>query len=346
MRPGGVKTIAANSPVSFTQLGNQQSVAWVGVINDSPYTVLADFGNGAADYIPAYQVKYYATADLGFQWFGALNVSVVSVPSNVSNAPSSDIAVALYSPGEQLTPAAVGISRSLVSVADIVAQFLEGDAQALKLTEVDDPNGFPVLGPPSGANIGMGLGGNDSGNVFRTILEIHTDGSIEATVLKHDGSGNFGDLEAGNYYIGGAVKLVDSLFTAGLTGVPAILAKQVTTGITSTAAQTIINYAPTVTGLYRLNVFIRLNNSVSGNNLTITVTYHNAFSGGSDTKNLTFNDAAANLIAAGATSFANRGFPGIPVVFYADSGANIQLSYRDPTNTPNDSVAAYLEFLG
>lgn len=347
MRPGGVKTISATSPVSFAQLGNQQSVAWVGVINDSPFTVLADFGNGASDYIPAYQTKYYATADLGFQWFGALNVSVVSVPSNVSNAPTSDIAVALYSPGEQVSTAAVPISRSLVSVADITAQFLEGDGQSLALTELDTVSGNPMLLPANGAGIATAIGARDAGNVAREVVDVAAEVENEFQVFAGNGSGGYGAIKGNNFYIIGVVKNLSGLFTVGNTGVSGIVAKQKTTGITSTALQTVLTFSVVTEGMYRINANYWLNNGTSPQNITFQVAITSGIGAGARTlSGLSVSQGNGPNRADGTVAHNNSMYYAGAIPVYCAAGSTITVTYRDPANTPNDAVAVYVEYLG
>lgn len=136
--------------------------------------------------------------------------------------------------------------------------------------------------------------------------------------------------------------------TAGLTGVAAVVAKQITTGITSTANQVIINYAPAVAGIYRANCFVRVNNGVSGNNLTVQVTFASGFgTGAANDSFLLTSGGLGPLRADGTVSIANSAFYyGASAPFYAATGTNIVINYRDPTNTPSDSIAALIEFLG
>jgi len=237
-----------------------------------------------------------------------------------------------------------------ISVADITAQFLEGDAQTRSLTELDDTlSGNPILLPATGANTSLFLGARDASNTPRTILELSAQPglTIECIVIKGDGSGNFGDFEAGNIYAGGAVKLVNSIFTAGSFGVPAVLRDTFTTGITSTAQQTLYTYTPPADGTFMIPWGFRPNNGVSGNIINIVVTFNDRYTNAAQTDGLAFLATTGVIFATNnGVSFANGVYMGLPLIIEAKGGTAITFKYRDPTNTPNDSVYAGLIQIG
>src|SRR6185437_2002067 len=138
---------------------------------------------------------------------------------------------------------------------------------------------------------------------------------------------------------------INSVAVTG-TGVPLVVASSGPTVISSTATQTLIDYTPTVSGLYRASMGVALNNGTSGQTVQAQVIYSAQTAGGAHRfAGVAAGAAAATVFLNGVASIPNGDYSLWSYTFYATTAGHIQISYRDPANTPNDTVSACIERL-
>lgn len=303
------------------------------IMNDSPCGLRLTFNpSGVKEEIPpgGWGILELVNDDSEFSW-----EVIVFLGASVSNL----VYLKYYGPGiEPEQPIVLGNSpiNGSVVVPTTTAAFLEGTGQTLPLTEIDDGTGNPILAPANGVGQALFLGARDLANALKVIAEISANGAINLQVL--NGSGGFGSIEGSDYYLLGAVKQINSIFTVGKFGVPAIVFEQRVNGITSTALQTIGTYTPPADGRFVLMASCRVNNGTSGQLLTVAAQFTAAFNNvvrGISCQLLSNNTSG---LAGGGVSFPNSEYSGISGQFFAKGGTVITMTYRDPANTPNDDV--------
>ena len=265
---------------------------------------------------------------------------------NASSAPSAYVDGQYFAPGEP-DPGypMIGLSR-LVNVGNNVtvgtSPILEGTGQTLGVTTRDTAGspGGPGLIPASVVSVLSGtqllLAALDgSGNpVLATALV------LSAALARFQGATEID----GALSLLQAIAEVGGMATDGALGVAGIVKAPAPVVVTSTAAQNIISLTPPANGVYRAALGFVLNNAVSGNAITAQVSYQDA-TGVNRGAFFSLINGSTQLLGAGVSSFVNSAWACQPLTFYAKIGASITLVFRDPTNTPNDTVFAVLERL-
>lgn len=136
----------------------------------------------------------------------------------------------------------------------------------------------------------------------------------------------------------------------GMAGVSRIVASTPAGGVhvTATTIQTVLTYAVTATGLYRVSAYIQFSNGGTAEKIVLNLNWTDPTLGA----NLSFfangnQGATPVLLDASATAaIANPvAVPTIPQLIYAQAGHNITVQYQDPGGTPNDFVFVIVERL-
>lgn len=226
------------------------------------------------------------------------------------------------------------------AVAVTTSNILLGTGQTSGLTESDltinlNPgvNRHPRLAPttpsPDGAVTPVGLVPLDASGLPVNSAEF----SVSPT-----GFGASTPLSAGG------VATLKGVATVG-NGVPGIVASTGPAGVhvTTTTAST-LSYTPLADGLYRVSVWALVGNGTSGNNVACTVSYKDT-TGVARTDTIPFNFSTGTSFPTGSVAIANGHYTCPSQLIPAQAGTAIIVSYRDPTNTPNDWFMAAIEWL-
>lgn len=258
---------------------------------------------------------------------------------NASSAPSAYVDGQYFAPGEA-DPGypMIGLSR-LVNVGNSLtvsnATLLQGTGQNDGVTTHDETVGstggaalIPANVQPGGSPL-MLFPIDASGNVL-----------VAAGILIAPALTTLQNALA----LGGAITQLAGKATAGALGVAGIIGAPGPTPIIVTTAVNVLDMAPPAAGFYRASVHALINNGVSGNAITFSLTYRDA-AGTARTNFFAMQSGSTFLTAAGVSSFGNAGWASEPLCFYAGVAGNITFTYRDPTNTPNDTVNVILERL-
>lgn len=234
-----------------------------------------------------------------------------------------------YAPGETV-PAAPILGNSPIggSITNTIAQILQGANQFYGVTELDQAN-EPMLIPviPDRA-------------LYLSTTDVNGSAVIGIEMQKSSLS-----IPAGRIDL---LMPVGYLYNAGFLagqGLPGIVATYGPTVITSTAFQTLIDYTPLTNGLYRASIGVALNNGTSGQAVLADVTYTAASAAGAHRFAAIQTGVTTVTVLDGVISHSNGDYACMPHAFYATTGGHIQIGYRDPANTPNDTVSAIIERL-
>jgi hypothetical protein len=88
-------------------------------------------------------------------------------------------------------------------------------------------------------------------------------------------------------------------------------------------------------------------NGTPGNNITFSVTFTNS-NNNARTYFLSMQAATASstsTIFTGSNSVSNFTYTGSTPLIAVKAGTTVTVAYRDPTNTPSDTVSATIEYL-
>lgn len=129
--------------------------------------------------------------------------------------------------------------------------------------------------------------------------------------------------------------------SVGSFGAPVIVAQALNQHVTATTVQTIVNFTPSVTGLYRISGYVTLNNGTSGQLVQCQAVWTDA----NTVLGFTGFFSSNGTPLSGSNSFLNAGLSLSPLVVYASAGHPISLTYQDPANTPSDFISALIERL-
>lgn len=152
----------------------------------------------------------------------------------------------------------------------------------------------------------------------------------------------------------GAFTKLGNVATAGSFGVPVVVAQLVRSHVIATGLATLLTYAVTTTGVYRVSGYISLNNGSADPAISATVgstdpdtstaTAENFFTGKVP---LSGGTAHSPTLLDGVATFGrnNSNIVLAPLLVAAVSGSNILCNYNDPTGTPSDFVSFIIERL-
>lgn len=198
------------------------------------------------------------------------------------------------------------------------------------------------------ANAGIELGATNVANT--PFIDFHTNGNFDynARIIAHGGGAALGDgilsLTSAAVSLDGRVSSLAGQNTQGNVGVPVLAVVVHDQLVTTTGVITVVNIGVPL-ALFRIGVSFRVNNGISGNAITAQVSYTDS-GGSAHTATLVMLGSAAFIQAAnGANSFANSYWPAIPIQISTQAGSTLTVTYRDPTNTPNDLVSVTIERL-
>lgn len=265
---------------------------------------------------------------------------------NADSAPSAYVDGQYFAPNEP-DPGypMIGLSR-LVNVGNAVivgtSPILEGSGQVNGVTTRD------IVGSPGGPGLIPATVENTLSGTSIALVALDGNGNpkistmlaINATLAQFYGPLTVSGLLA----LAQNISMVCNIATDGAPGVATVVKALAPTLITSTASQTVASFTPTVSGVYRVALGFVLNNGVSGNAITVQAVYRDA-TGQGRSVNLVQVNGSTMLVGSGTNSFSNGSWAGQPMVFYAQAGTAISLVFRDPTNTPNDTVYGLIEWL-
>ena len=341
---------AVSAPTSYTisNIPAAQNL-YLCITNDSPFELTYWFDNNQSDKRTLPPGAIVENEEPGMAapsvsrsngWSGNLTIQVAQPLGGTAptNPPAQEVTVEVFSQPRKVNrfslARVVNVGNSVsVGTSDI----LQGTGQQAGITTQDRnsvPNHYPTLIPAQAA-----AGG---GQTDIALAPLDTNGlpliSAALTVKATET-----DITT-PLFISAPIIEVGAVPTAGALGVAAVIAAPGPFAVTSIGLKTVLSIAPSANGLYRMSVHVLLNNLVSGNALTVSVSYKDAV-GTNRSSNMTLIAGSTSVIAAGVTSMANGAWAGNSLTFYAATGANITLNYNDPNNTPNDVVNAVLERL-
>ena len=339
------RAVAAGDSYTVSGIAAAQN-RYLTITNDSPFDISYYFDNnstdartlapgGVVDNEEPAQAAPSLTPSLG--WNGGITVTVAQPLGGMapSNPPAQQVTLEGFSQPRRVARSSLA---RVVNVGNAVtvgtSTLLEGSNQLLGVSERDVavPNAnagsalYPAVAQSGGTPIGLfpaDANGNPNASAGMIARPADVLAQSPLTLL-------------------GAILAVGGVTTAGAFGVPVIVASSGLVAVTLTTLQTILNFATVVNGLYRASVYALIANSISGNACTLQASW---FAGSARTADFTLTNGATQAVAAGVTALANGGWAGAGLTFFATSGGAIQITYRDPTNTPNDTVIAVLERL-
>lgn len=239
----------------------------------------------------------------------------------IANAPISMLLAVWYAPSERPPSSAVlGNSPIGGGVANTVSNELKGVGQTYSLTERDF--GATLAGlVPTAFNTSLILGSTDPlGN------------AVEGAFITP-----LGELTADKTFsVNGVVTALNGDTTVG-NGVPSIVAGNGTAGthVTTTVTSTATFNTAAANGMYSIEAFAIINNAVTPNNITFTVSYTDV-NGGARVDTIPLNFSTGTVFPNGATAVANGHYTSPGMTFPTQASSNITITYHDPTNTPND----------
>ena len=349
------RAVAAGDSYTVSGIAAAQN-RYLTITNDSPFDISYFFDNnstdartlapgGVVDNEEPAQAAPSLTPSLG--WGGSITVTAAQPLGGTapSNPPAQQVTLEGFSQPRRVARSSLA---RVVNVGNAVtvgtSNILQGTAQSRAVTTRDlpgiapdkSPLLIPAIANPTGDTTSIGLAPLDaSGNpvttaallLAPTLLDSLAPVQCESTLA-----------------VVGKVSKVANMATDGALGVVAVPTAPAPVTVTVTTAQNIIVFTPPGNGWYRAGISFVLGNGVSGNAITAMVSYQDA-TGVNRGANFAMVNGSTNVIAAGITSMANGGWACEPLMFYAKTGAQITISFRDPTNTPNDTVIAVLERL-
>lgn len=169
---------------------------------------------------------------------------------------------------------------------------------------------------------------------YQHTMAEHPDGSCQI----NSGAGNIFSFNQG-----GGVQEVANQPTSGPLGVAAVVAQAQGVNVTGTAAVTILSFTPSVTGLYEVKAYVKINNGTSGNAITLQAAWFDANAASAASADFWgTNGSATPVILNGTNTIANGTWVLSSMLVYALAGDAISVSYTDPANTPNDYVSAVI----
>lgn len=324
--------VGTSGTVSWTSIASQNAYAAQGttphvqLYNESGCGLQLAFSTGEQPFLPA-----------GGWLSMAINPSCTSFTYTVlyvMGGPLVTSLIGVWYPPDEPVPATPILGNSPIggTVGSINAQFLQGIGQSLQLTEFDNGS-TPALLPTATANEGLYLG-------------VRNASAVPVMVM---------NLQFGTPPSVGIAALVDIVYKInqyngdGLqgNGVPTTVAVAQDILVTATTSQVIATYTPGANMLLRVSMNLLVNNGVSGNSLTASVSFKDV-NGNARVQFLNFagGGGATNTVGANATnSMANAYWGGMATLISAQSGTAVNVNYRDPTNTPNDKISAVIERL-
>ena len=259
------------------------------------------------------------------------------------NAPVSRLIADLYYVGELHDYVGV-LGNSPVNGGSVVsngtAEFLQGSGQVLSVTELDTVGGNPMVLPLAAASSALELGARDVAAAPVRIVEIGASLGNEFTVLAGDGSGNQGTIHSANILLTGQVQAVNSKFTAGSFGVPAVLISS-SVAVAVTTLTTTHTLATVSGGTFLVGLTFRMLNGTSPQLVTAQVNYTPGFGGAATTQVF----QAVGTVAYGtlnALSIGNGTYACVPLTIKVLAGTTISIQYRDAGGTPADTVEAFI----
>ena len=332
------------------------------ITNDSPFTVQFYFDNNSGDtqVLPADSIvdnlepaPSVPSLRPSNGWGGKITFSIIAPLGGTApqNPPAQQVTVEGFATRQQTSRFALARSVAVggtVSTTQASAIIAAGQVDGLT---VNFENG---LGLPAQDMIDLRSTANDTGKTHGLYLDSYDGAAYNHEISAYAGvsilrgtltipNGGLGVSGGATSLAGGHVSNVAGEPTAGVLGVPVTPAVALLTSVTVLTAVNVLDFTPVNNGFYRVNVSMILANGTNGNAITVKVTYRN--SAGLFTANIKFINGASEAMAAGVTSFANASWAGEPLTFYATTAGHIQVSFQDPTNTPNDTVSAVLERL-
>jgi hypothetical protein len=228
-----------------------------------------------------------------------------------------------YGPGEPV-PEIYSLGNSPIggSFSNLNAQILQGAGQTLAVTTAD--GGSSGTGPeliPTAATAILGLEAKNAGTP-KLGLEVKTNGGL---------------------FIPNRVEFYnnDTVFGNGLPGIVDITHE---TLVTSTAQQNFASYSNGAQDTLLLAVgYARVANGTSGNLVTFGVSYTNPQG---DVRTAYFlmqeNLVNATILFSGTPNVPNATYSGMVELISLKAGNTATVVYRDPTNTPSDTVSCLL----
>ena len=239
-----------------------------------------------------------------------------------------------YAPGEPVPDAPILGNSPIGATVPVspIANELQGVGQSKAVTE-KDVGGLPALAPVSTVATPL------------LLLPTDTNGNPDSTAGITIDPAGIGNSIRGNTAISGAINQLSSVVTAGL-GVPAIAAMIENKAVATTTLTTILTYAVPADGAnhtLRVNAWCDVNNSVSGNNIALQVLYSDPRSGLTTTTPFSTATSTASQSFNAAASIINGIYAMYPYTIYCKPNSTVTIQYRDPTNTPNDHVSAFIE---
>lgn len=134
--------------------------------------------------------------------------------------------------------------------------------------------------------------------------------------------------------------------TAGVFGVPAVVAVADNVHVTTTAATNICTVTPSAPGLYRCSMWAYLGGA-NPSTITAFVHYNSSGSGTGHFQNFNANNPAnATYVQLNAVSLATPAdLNPFTILVRATTGTPVAITYQNATATPNDFVSAMIERL-
>ena len=349
------RAVAAGQSYTVSGIAAAQN-RYLTITNDSPFDISYYFDNnstdartlapgGVVDNEEPAQAAPSLTPSLG--WNGGITVTVAQPLGGMTptNPPAQQVTLEGFSQPRRVARSSLA---RVVNVGNAVtvgtSNILQGTGQSRAVTTRDLPGIVPDRSPllipaianPVGDPTSIGLAPLDaSGNPVTTAALL-----LAPTLLD-----SFAPVKCeSTLAVVGSVSKVANMATDGALGVAGVVRAPGPVTVASTASQTILSHTPVANGFFRASVHMLLRNGTSGNAITLSVTYTDA-DGASRTTFFVLASGSTFSVAAGVTSFGNSAWTGEPLCFYATTTGAITIAFRDPTNTPNDTVNAVLERL-
>lgn len=264
----------------------------------------------------------------------------------LSNAGVNLLLLTFYVPGEPLPATNVlgnsPINGAVVTPVATTANVLQGTGQIFGVTEQDDTSS-------------LGVSWDQSTILLPTNRTALHGQALELADVRSDGTTQVGAIIIGgnlqvpnqfNKISGVALGNATGLFTNSVPGVPLVPVFAYSTAITSTATQTPITYSVPASSnaliVIRISGWVLVNNGTSGNNVAVLCGYTNP---GGSAQTICFNLISSNtqVLATGSSSVVNNRYAMTTETVACQPGTTLTVTYRDPTNTPNDAVVYIIE---
>jgi hypothetical protein len=265
------------------------------------------------------------------------NAFIWTIDYQLQNAVVETVLLTYYGPGENVASINVlGNSPINGGVAVTNSDRIVDPSDNIGLRVTDNPGSNQIVLEPTAVNRGYIIYALDSLGGTHQILNAVpglTGGAITLGAPADDNEMHFT----------GPIKEVGGLVTDGILGVPIDILTATLTGITSTALQTLLSYTPPQNGWFRANLTCFVQNG-GAPTVSAFLNYTSQLSGNARSHPFQVMSATAAVVL-NAVGGNNTVFAGLPMYFHAQAGGAITITYRDSTNTPNDSVTATLEQL-